>query len=145
MKIRFSIFLLILLFLFVYPLSVFSYCFERAGSTYNISPDLLWSIAKYESNLNPSAINFNKDGSYDFGLMQINSSWKMVLGEENWKSITDPCYNVMVGAWVLSNCIKEYGYTWDAVGCYNSRSKTRQLKYASKIYSILIKYNLIVN
>jgi hypothetical protein len=40
-----------------------------------VDPDLAVKVAKCESNLSPSAINVNKDGSRDRGLFQINDKW----------------------------------------------------------------------
>jgi soluble lytic murein transglycosylase-like protein len=122
-----------------------AFCFEEAGEMYKISPDLLWAIAKGESNFNPTVINYNKNGSYDFGVMQINSSWAKDLGENLWNSLGDPCVNVKVGARILADCIKNHGYTWKAVGCYNARSPEKQIIYANKIYAILKKNNLVSN
>ena len=89
---------------------------------YNISPQLLWGIAKHESGLKPDAINWNTNGTYDYGVMQINSSWSKILGKERWAALSDPCENIKTGAWILNQCIKDYGYGWTAVGCYNSRT-----------------------
>ena len=61
-----------------------AFCFEEAGKKYGISPQLLWAIAKTESNFNPTAVNYNKNGSFDYGLMQINSAWYKGLGRERW-------------------------------------------------------------
>jgi soluble lytic murein transglycosylase-like protein len=52
-----------------------AFCFEEAGFIYNVSPRLLWAIARVESGFRADAFNRNADGSYDYGLMQINSSW----------------------------------------------------------------------
>jgi soluble lytic murein transglycosylase-like protein len=112
-------------------------CFEEAGRGYGISPALLYTIAKVESNLNPGAVNRNTNGSYDYGLMQINSGWYATLGRDRWDRLSDACYNVHVGAWILRQCIDRYGYTWDAVGCYNASSKPKRTAYAWKIYSAL--------
>jgi hypothetical protein len=43
----------------------------------------------------------------------------------------------MVGAWVLSQCIQDYGYTWSAVGCYNSRTPSKRDRYAARIARIV--------
>lgn len=96
-----------------------AFCFDHAGLYYNIPPDLLRSIARVESDYNPTAVNRNKDGTWDYGLMQVNSRWAGELGER-WAYIHDPCYNVTVGAWILSRCISRYGYAWESVGCYNT-------------------------
>ncbi len=116
-----------------------AFCFTEAGKEYNISPQLLWAIAKSESNLNPAAINRNQNGSFDYGLMQINSWWYSKLGHERWMRLDDPCYNVRVGAWILSQCISKHGYTWDAVGCYNSTNRNRGATYANKVYKNVMK------
>lgn len=117
-----------------------AFCFEEAGTEYNISPQLLWAIAKNESNFNPEAINRNKNGSFDYGVMQINSCWYKKLGHERWQRLCDPCYNVRIGAWILSQCIKKHGYTWEAVGCYNSTDKEKGSIYANKIYRNVLKF-----
>ena len=96
-----------------------AFCFKMAGEKYGISPVLLEAIAQVESNLNPKAVNHNKNGSYDFGLMQINTCWQKTLGDDYWNELADPCYNVIVGAWILRQCFDRYGYSWDSVACYN--------------------------
>ncbi len=49
----------------------------------------------------------------------------------------DACYNVQVGAWILSRCVQRYGYTWTAVGCYNAFSKDKGAVHADKVYRVL--------
>jgi len=121
------------------PLSAFSqnYCFEEAGRQYDIAPVLLWAISKEESRFNPYAINFNRDGTYDYCHMQINSRWVSEIGENVWASLGDPCQCTKVGAWILSRCIKEYGYSWEAVGCYHAKDKQKRVSYSWKIYNEL--------
>lgn len=131
---------LILLFfflLFFLPHKTLAFCFEEAGKVYGIHPQLLWSIAKVESNFNPRAINRNYNGTYDFGIMQINSSWYPFLGKEIWSRLGDPCMNIHVGAWVLAQCIQKHGNTWEAVGCYNASSKSKKVSYATKVFDAL--------
>jgi len=128
------------LLLLLFPFLVYAYCFETAGMYYGVSPSLLYAIAKVESGLNANAINKNKDGSIDVGLMQINSRWFSYLRKHGidprW--LFDPCYNVMVGAMVLRHCIDRYGLTWQAVDCYNKGSKAQpSSKYVWKVYKVL--------
>ncbi len=120
--------------------AVSAFCFEEAGAMYGISPDLLRAIAAVESDMNATAINRNANGTYDYGVMQINSSWASKLGAERWANLADACYNVKVGAWILSNCISRYGYTWKAVGCYNATQDKKRKKYAAKIWRQLQKF-----
>jgi soluble lytic murein transglycosylase-like protein len=117
-----------------------AFCFEEAGMQYNLPPQLLWSIAKSESNFKPDAVNVNKNGSYDYGVMQINSSWAGRLGDKLWSQLADPCTNVKVGAWILRQCINDYGYNWKAIGCYNSRTPGKNEAYAQRIAAILVGY-----
>ena len=119
------------------PRYVGGFCFEEAGEEYAISPELLWAIAKTESAFNTHALHYNANGSFDYGLMQINSSWYKELGRERWMRLNDGCYNVKVGAWILDRCIKRYGYTWAAVGCYNGVSQDKKVRYANRIYRTL--------
>lgn len=136
---HFAILLLLLVVSATIVESAESFCYEEAGAKYGISPTLLHAISQKESSFNPVAINYNTNGSYDFGLMQINSSWEPSLRKLGipWDSLADPCTNVMVGAWVLSQCVRDYGYTWPAVGCYNSRTPSKRDRYAAKIARII--------
>jgi soluble lytic murein transglycosylase-like protein len=119
--------------------TAYAFCFDEAGALYGIAPRLLWTISKGESDFNPLAVNRNSNGSYDFGLMQINSSWAPALRKMgiSWESLADPCTNVKVGAWVLARCMHDYGYTWAAVGCYNSRTPSKRDRYAARIARLL--------
>ncbi|HHC0467380.1 TPA: SPI-1 type III secretion system invasion protein IagB, partial [Salmonella enterica] len=94
-----------------------------------------------ESAMKPGAIGYNRDGSTDLGLMQINSFHmkrlkKMGISEK--QLLQDPCISVIVGASILSDMMKIYGYSWEAVGAYNAgtspkRSDIRK-RYAKKIW-----------
>ena len=116
------------------PVTASAFCFEEAGQAYGVSPLLLRGIARVESGENPTATNRNKNGSVDLGLMQINSSWLKPLGASAKDLIDRPCYNVMVGAWILSDCLNRYGNSWEAIGCYNARGHDHRVTYSWKIY-----------
>ena len=109
-------------------------CFEEAGADYGINPLILKAIARVESNCNPRAVNWNRNGTYDFGVMQINSSWGYTLGRDWWNTLGDPCTNIKGGAMILSGCMKKYGYTWEAIGCYNSQTPGKRDKYALTVF-----------
>jgi soluble lytic murein transglycosylase-like protein len=114
-------------------------CWEQAGARYNINPHLLYAIAKTESGLNAAAINRNKNGSYDLGMMQINSSWFPALrrfGIDE-RQLLDPCTSIEVGAWILAQNMRRLGNSWDAVGAYNSAKPAYRLQYALKVYKNL--------
>jgi soluble lytic murein transglycosylase-like protein len=112
-------------------------CWEEAGARYGVNPYLLYAIAKTESSLNPAAIGpKNRNGTYDIGLMQINSSWLPILrrygiGEAE---LLDACTNIQVGAWILSGKMQQLGNSWTAVGAYNAGKPNLRVAYAQKVY-----------
>lgn len=115
--------------LMLFPGLSYGFCFDEAGAYYNVDPKLLKAIATVESNLNPNAYNENKKNnqvvSRDFGLMQINSSWFKRLSEfqVNEYSVYEPCFNVHLGAWILSSNFATHGFNWSSVGAYNAGFK----------------------
>lgn len=119
------------------PRGAQAFCFEEAGETYGVPPGLLWAIAKVESNFDPAAVCYNRDGSYDYGVMQINSSWASRLGLPLWNKLNDPCTNVKVGAYILADCLGRYGYTWEGIGCYNAISLDKRAAYARNVIVVI--------
>ncbi len=120
--------------------SAWAHCWERAGTTYRIDPLLLVAIAKVESNMRSDAINTNRNGTQDIGLMQVNSIHLPAFREKgiSRQKLLEPCTSVMAGAEILSGFIKRHGYGWEAVGAYNAgsapeRAALRRL-YIKKIW-----------
>lgn len=111
-------------------------CWEEAAAFHNVDPWLLMSIAYVESRFNTNAVNRNKNGSYDTGMMQINNIWFPTLRKNGIDPsvLKDACASTYVGAWILSKNIKQYGYTWRAIGAYNSGKPSLGYKYAQKVY-----------
>lgn len=96
--------------------------FEKAGRDFGIEASLLKRIATIESSLNANAINQNKNGTVDIGLMQINSMHLKRLSRigVTRQSLLDPEVNVYVAALLLSSHIRKKGYNLQAIGCYHS-------------------------
>lgn len=68
-----------------------------------VAPGTLLPIAYVESRLNPAAVNINKDGSRDIGLMQINERNFGWLGLTH-QTALDPCESIRAA----SNLLKSY-------------------------------------
>ena len=96
-------------------------CWAHAAHRYGVSAELLYAIARTESDLNPWAVNRNRNGSRDLGLMQINSGWLPLLAHHGIgeRELMVPCTNIAVGAWILAGNIQRLGDTWAAVGAYH--------------------------
>ena len=45
--------------------------------------------------LNPGAVNWNKNGSYHYGILLINSRWYKVLGADAWSNSEIPVIMLM--------------------------------------------------
>ena len=107
------------------------YCFGAAGERFGIEPELLQAISYVESRHKSDALHENKNGSLDFGHMQINSLWISKIGK-TYIALDDPCYCTKIGAWILSGCIERYGYNSDAISCYNSGKPLSKLSGKTK-------------
>ncbi len=116
-------------------------CFDEAGARHNISPVLLQAIAWQESGMRLDAINRNRDGSWDIGLMQINSRWLPVLSRHGITpdQLWDPCVSAHVGAWILASNFRTMGFNWDAVGAYNAKRQDLRRRYALAISHKVLK------
>jgi len=116
-------------------------CFHEAGIYYGLAPELLIAIAQVESQLDPGAQHSNPDGSWDIGLMQINTRWLPLLQDAGItpESLYKPCTSIWIGAWVLARAVAAHGYTWTSVGAYNAGSRPgaaadrRRAEYAIRV------------
>jgi soluble lytic murein transglycosylase-like protein len=118
-------------------------CWDEAGAKYAVEPELLQAIAMVESGMRPDAININKNGSRDIGLMQINSIHMPSLqrkGITEQRLLAEPCLAVHVGASILAEFFTRHGYNWSAVGAYNAGSAANRealrLRYARKVWRL---------
>lgn len=111
-------------------------CWGQAARRYNVDVSLLYAIARVETGARTGLVGRNAGGSYDIGLMQINSSWLPTLsryGITEQKLRADACLNLHVGAWILSKTLRAYGLNWRGVGAYNAGSDAKRAVYARKV------------
>src|SRR3990170_9076013 len=79
-------------------------CINQAAITYLVPATVIISVLLTENGQNGSA-NPNTNGTVDLGIMQINSAWLPQLAEYGYTQQDiqyNPCTNVMVAAWILS-------------------------------------------
>lgn len=120
-------------------------CWHYASSKFGIESRLLRAIAHVESGMNPSALGRNTNGTTDMGLMQINSSHLKQLSKLGVTPATltsDSCQSLVIGASILTDMMKVYGYSWEAVGAYNAGMRKDRhdlrMKYAQKVWRVYI-------
>ena len=113
-------------------------CIQSASIKYRISKRLLLALAYVESSGNSKIISsVNKNGSFDMGLMQINSEWLPKLFKFGilQDDLMNPCISADVAGWILAQNIQKFGNTWAAVGHYNSNRAQQQEIYIRKVYT----------
>ena len=119
-------------------------CWDEAARYHGVDPWLLYAIAKVESSYQPHLRSrMNRNGTYDFGLMQINSVHLPKLRRYglDMSALANACASTYVGAWILREAQGRYGNTWKAIAAYNVGSLNTQgryntgLKYATKVYA----------
>lgn len=122
-----SLMRLVAIFAFLAPFafaSNYDHLFKEYGEHFGTPPALLKNIAKIESSLNPNCVNKNKNGTVDYGIMQINSVHFQELKKYgiNESNIMNPKVNIMAGAILLKNILKNGELEYDQIGKYHSKT-----------------------
>lgn len=125
--------------LFLLSSAAFADCFHDAASFHRVNPLILRAIAIVESGGRPDAINRNRNGSVDYGMMQINSIHLPELARYGIgvSDLYDGCKSVFTGALILRRSVDKYGNTWAAVGSYNSATPYFRDRYAAKVKAVV--------
>lgn len=113
-------------------------CINEAAITYNIPATLIISVLTVEGG-EVGMASPNKNGTYDYGPMQINTIWLEKIkpyGYTKEKIQNDPCANVMVGAWILSMNIANDTDIWHGVGGYHSYTPGLNHAYRYKVSDV---------
>lgn len=114
-------------------------CINQAAVSYQVPAKTIISVLNTEGGKN-GLEHKNANGSIDYGSMQINSIWLPTLkqyGISKEELRDDPCTNVEVGTWILSQAIangvmqnKPY---LESVAGYNSTTPSVNAKYVKLV------------
>lgn len=120
-------------------------CINRAAVVYHVPAKLILSILAIEGG-RVGLASANKNGTFDYGPMQINSIWLTKIqhyGYTRQQLQYDPCVNVAVGTWILSQNIANASTTWNGIGGYHSHTTELNYHYQTKVsevYQLLSRY-----
>lgn len=116
-------------------------CLMSAASVQGLSPPLLVAVLQVEGGRVGQEVS-NTNGTRDLGPAQVNTLWLPVIArahnlpeDEVLKALRDDgCYNIHMAAWILRQCLNEYGAnTWGGIGCYHSRTPHLNQAYQGRI------------
>lgn len=121
-------------------------CWQEASERYAVPIDLLYAVARVETGNRGNIVSKrNANGTYDIGLMQINSMHLPRLkrmGITQQMLLQDPCLNLNVGASIMAESIARHGYNWRGVGAYNAGKDSLRKVYARKVISMYEKIEM---
>jgi soluble lytic murein transglycosylase-like protein len=120
-------------------------CADYYASYYQVPIAIIRAVAEQESGGDPLALNRNRDGSFDVGVMQINSRWidpanpngLVKYGIDLGRLSGNECQNIAVGTWILHQNYHALGDWGRAIAAYN-RGQAGWIKgasYAWQVYS----------
>jgi len=118
-------------------------CVLQASSAVHVPPQLLVSVMSVEGG-EIGVVAHNRNATEDLGLMQVNTgAWLGLVARADFQGDQrqaylrlrdDGCYNIEVGAWILSRAIDdEGGNVWAGVGRYHSSTPVLKASYAARV------------
>lgn len=119
-------------------------CVNQAAISYHVPATLILAVLAIEGG-KVGLASHNSNGTIDYGPMQINSIWlpKIQLYGYNRQQLQyDPCVNVKVGTWILSQNIANDPILWRGVGRYHSHTAALNQSYQAKVFEV---YRLLAN
>ena len=109
-------------------------CINHAAVAYHVPAPIILSIIRLENGRNGDA-RHNRNGTTDYGVLQINSVWLEKLGKHGYTRQDlrfNPCRNVEAAAWILSQQMAKNLPVWTAIARYHSMTPERNRRYALK-------------
>ncbi len=125
-------------------------CIFAASQSYSVPPSVIMGVLKVEGGKVGMASQ-NKNGSYDLGLMQINTIWIPSLANY-WgvpKEVAmryvrdDACVNIGVGAWILRSKMNQTGSLSQGIAYYHSATPHLGSRYRDKVLTAMERYHAV--
>ncbi|MGX9960598.1 transglycosylase SLT domain-containing protein [Xanthomonas euvesicatoria] len=114
-------------------------CVTAAAARYKVPEQLIWTILKTEGGTT-GRVSKNTNGTYDMGVMQINSVHLQSppyqfskYGITREALINDQCLNINVGTYMLASEIARAPTFWKGVTNYHSRTPAKAAVYLGKV------------
>lgn len=131
--------------------SVVAACILLAAQTYSVPPAVLLGIMEVEGG-RPGIQVSNTNGSYDLGVMQINTIhlpklsklWSVPKSTALRWVRDDACTNIGVAAWLLRGHVERTKSLSVAIAHYHSRTPKYGYKYQRKVVKAMQRAGLIV-
>ena len=116
-------------------------CMALVAQIYALPPRVLPSIQRVEGG-RPGLVSPNRNGSEDYGVMQVNSIWLPVLvrytgldaATVRERLVTRPCFNIAAAGLILRTYLDEAGGDlMRAVGNYHSHTPVHHNAYRDRV------------
>lgn len=110
-------------------------CVERASQAFDVPLALIIGLMDTEGG-QVGRVSRNKNGTYDIGPMQINSSWLGKLktaGVEEKTLKNNGCVNVAAAGWLLRSLLASESSVQEAIARYHSPSKSKGKQYLQTV------------
>lgn len=122
-------------------------CINHAAVAYYVPASVIISVLEIEGG-RVGLASKNKNGTFDYGPMQINSIWLDELKKYGYSARQlqyDPCANVEVGTWILARAIAEGRSLWQGVGNYHSHTDSKNTRYWHKVNNAYVALSNYLN
>lgn len=122
-------------------------CIEASARYNRLPPALLLAVRLQEAG-RTGYWRRNADGSFDYGVMQINSRWLPMLEPQGYTAtvlVYNGCASIEAGAWILAWALASQdswnradaqpAAYWRGVGDYHSHTPTLNRGYAEQVWA----------
>lgn len=114
-------------------------CIDFASEKFGVNRIVIRAIVNVEGG-KIGTISKNSNGSYDLGVMQINTihlkDIKKKYPKIGWRELTyNPCINIAIGTSILSQRISGSSNYWLGVASYHSKTPKYRNRYLAKVKS----------